>query len=274
MPKSKASRKRSARGQIDAASAQKRARHRGGKSAAGNWLYGHHAVTAALDNPARVVLRVAATDQAATKLKGHLGDVPLTLSERGDIERIVGEGAVHQGVAAEVEPLPERHLGDILATTDGLARVTLLALDQASDPRNVGAVLRSAAAFGAVALIQQDRHAPPASAVMAKAASGGLERVALVSVTNLARALAELKAAGFWIVGLDGAAPEALGETRLPEKCCLVLGAEGGGLRRLTREACDLAVRIPINQSAESLNLSNAAAVVLYEMSRQGSGGN
>lgn len=269
MPKPNAPKNRSA---TDAGS-RKRARNRGSKSTAGRWLYGHHAVAAALDNPNRTVRRVVATEQAAAKLADRLGDVALSAAGRGEIGRLVGDDAVHQGVAAEVDPLPDRHLENIISATDGQDRATVLALDQASDPRNIGAVLRSAAAFGAAALIQQDRHAPPVTPAMAKAASGGLERVALVNVTNLARALAELKAAGFWIVGLDGAAEETLGEMNLPEKCCLVLGAEGGGLRRLTREACDLAVRIPIAQSADSLNLSNAAAVALYEISRQGSGG-
>jgi 23S rRNA (guanosine2251-2'-O)-methyltransferase len=233
------------------------------------WIYGHHAVAAALANPARDIVRVLATTSAAEKIADNTSGWPITITTREDIESHIGSEAVHQGIAAEVKPLPPRSIEDIAEEAGNSAQMVVIALDQASDPRNIGAVLRSAAAFGVAALIQQDRNAPPVTGALAKAASGGIEKVALVSVTNIVRALETLKKAGFWVVGLDGTAPQTLDEADLPEKCCLVLGSEGGGLRRLTSEACDLAVRIPIHQSAESLNLSNAAAIAMYELGKR-----
>jgi len=226
-------------------------------------------VIAALRNPDRVVRHVLATENVAEKLEESAGKGGLTVVGREDIERNLEPGAVHQGVAAQVEPLPSKAVEDIISQTANNKQVTVIALDQASDPRNVGAILRSAAAFGAVALLQQDRHAPPVTGAMAKAASGGLEHVTMVYVPNIVRALRQLKESEFWIVGLDGLADTVLGTSALPDRCCLVLGAEGSGLRRLTREECDLAVKIPIHKAVDSLNLSNAAAVALYELNRR-----
>jgi 23S rRNA (guanosine2251-2'-O)-methyltransferase len=227
-------------------------------------FWGKHAVSAALDNPKRKVLRAWATREAAAYLQ-FPPDVPVTLSEAPDMGRLVPHDAPHQGVVIEVEPLDEIWLDDVVQ--DASERAVLLALDQVTDPHNVGAILRSAAAFGAVGIVTQDRHSPPESGVVAKAASGALERVAWVRVVNLARALEEIGEAGFWRIGLAGDAEMDLREALGSPRVALVLGAEGTGLRPNTREHCDALARLPISDSIESLNVSNAAAVALYAAS-------
>lgn len=233
------------------------------------WLFGLHAVAAALANPGRRCHRLLATRQG----EEGLGDAPAAhgirpqIVDRREIERLLPAGAVHQGVALLADPPPAPDLEDVLAGTE--ERATLIILDQATDPRNVGAVLRTAAAFDAAAAIMPERHAPGSTGVLAKAASGALEIVPLVRVTNLARALERIKAAGFWCLGLDGTGPSSLAEADLSGRIALVLGAEGTGLRRLTREHCDIVVRIPISGRVESLNLATAAAIALYEVARR-----
>jgi 23S rRNA (guanosine2251-2'-O)-methyltransferase len=177
----------------------------------------------------------------------------------------VPHDAPHQGIVIEVEPLDEAWLDDILA--DAPDRAVLLVLDQVTDPHNVGAILRSAAAFGAIGIITQDRHSPPESGALAKAASGALERVPWVRVVNLARALEQIGEAGFWRIGLAGEAGADLKDALGPPRVALVLGAEGPGMRQNTREHCDAVARLPISDSIESLNVSNAAAVALYAAS-------
>jgi 23S rRNA (guanosine2251-2'-O)-methyltransferase len=224
-------------------------------------LWGRHAVAAALDNPDRKVVRAWATRDAATFLQ-FPKDLPVTLAEAPDLGRLVPHDAPHQGVVIEVEPLEDAWLAGLLG--DAPERAILLVLDQVTDPHNVGAILRSAAAFGAVGVVTQDRHAPPESGVVAKAASGALERVPWVRVVNLARALEEIGEAGFWRIALAGDAEMDLGEALGPQRVALVLGAEGAGLRHNTREHCDAVARLPITAAVESLNVSNAAAVALY----------
>ena len=242
----------------------------------GFWLHGVHPVLAALANPERRCLRLVATPEAAKSWAGKLD--PLLAARRGlgferleraALDRLLPPGAIHQGLALEVEPLAEPTIDEILRAAGAREDATLLVLDQVTDPHNVGAILRSASAFGALAVVLTERHAPGASATLAKAASGAAESVPLVRVTNLARALDEIKAAGLWCAGLDAEAPQTLAEARLDGRVALVLGAEGEGLRRLTRERCDLLVRIPMAPGAvASLNVSNAAAVALYELYR------
>ena len=227
-------------------------------------FWGKHAVAAALDNPERKVLRAWATRDVANFMQFPQG-VPLTLSEAPDLGRLVPHDAPHQGVVIEVEPLEDQWLDDALATEKD--RAVLLVLDQVTDPHNVGAILRSAAAFGAVGIVTQDRHSPPESGVVAKAASGALERVPWARVVNLARALEEIGDAGFWRIGLTGDADTELKDALGPPKVALVLGAEGPGLRPNTREHCDALARLPISDAIESLNVSNAAAVALYAAS-------
>ena len=223
-------------------------------------FWGRHAVAAALANPDRITHRLWATREAAAGL--DLGPaIPVTYADVADLGRMVPRDAPHQGLVAEVERLDDVLLADLLdGAEDGRP---LVVLDQVTDPHNVGAILRSAAAFGALGLVTQDRHAPPESGALAKAASGALETVAWVRVVNLARALEEIAAAGFWRIGLAGEAEATLAEALGPARVALVLGAEGEGLRQNTQAHCDALARLPIS-GIESLNVSNAAAIALY----------
>jgi 23S rRNA (guanosine2251-2'-O)-methyltransferase len=227
-------------------------------------FWGRHAVAAALDNPDRRVVRAWATRETAGFMQ-FPENVAVTFADVADLGRLVPHDAPHQGVVIEVEPLEDQWLGDMLAGAG--ERSQLLVLDQVTDPHNVGAILRSAAAFGALGIVTQDRHSPPESGALAKAASGALERVPWVRVVNLARALEEIAEAGFWRIGLAGDAETELKEALGPPRVALVLGAEGPGMRSNTREHCDAVARLPISDAVESLNVSNAAAVALYAAS-------
>ena len=227
-------------------------------------FWGRHAVAAALDNPQRKVLRAWTTREAADAMQ-FPKDVPVTLADVADLGRLIPNDAPHQGMVIEVEPLDEVWLDDLLVSAP--ERAVLLVLDQVTDPHNVGAILRSAAAFGAIGLVSQDRHSPPEGGVIAKAASGALERVAWARVVNLARALDDIASAGFWRIGLAGDAETDLKDALGPARVALVLGAEGPGLRHNTREHCDALARLPIGDAVQSLNVSNAAAVALYAAS-------
>jgi len=224
-------------------------------------LWGRHAVAAALANPERNIVRISVTREAADDYDIDPA-IPVTFADAADLGRLVPRDAPHQGIVAEVERLPDIWLGDLL---DGAAEGRpLLILDQVTDPHNVGAILRSAAAFNALGLVTQDRHAPPESGALAKAASGALETVPWVRVVNLSRALDEIAEAGFWRVGLTGEAEMTLQEALGPARVALVLGAEGEGMRHNTQAHCDALARLPISDRVESLNVSNAAAIALY----------
>src|SRR3569833_1146521 len=227
-------------------------------------FWGKHAVSAALDNPNRKVLRAWTTRETAQFMQ-FPQDVQVTIAEAPDLGRGVPSDAPHQGVVIEVEPLEDAWLDELL--TEPPERAVLLVLDQVTDPHNMGAILRSAAAFGASGIVTQDRHSPPESGVVAKAASGALERMPWARVVNLARALEEIGAAGFWRIGLAGDAETDLKDALGSPRMLLVLGAEGAGLRLNTREHCDSLARLPISDAVESLNVSNAAAVALYAAS-------
>ena len=224
-------------------------------------FWGRHAVAAALANPAREIVRIWATREAAASFE--IGNsIPVTFADAADLGRLVSRDAPHQGIVAEVERLPDLLLADLL--DDAQDGRPLLVLDHVTDPHNVGAILRSAAAFDALGLVTQDRHAPPESGALAKAASGALETVPWVRVVNLARALDDMAAAGFWRIGLAGEAETLLAEAFGPPRVALVLGAEGEGLRQNVEAHCDALARLPIGDRIESLNVSNAAAVALY----------
>ena len=195
-------------------------------------------------------------------------DLPVTLADVADLGRLVPNDAPHQGVVIEAEPLDEVWLDDLFQGVG--ERAILLVLDQVTDPHNVGAILRSAAAFGAIGIVTQDRHSPPESGALARAASGTLERMPWARVVNLARALEEIAEAGFWRIGLAADADTELKNALGPQRVALVLGAEGPGLRPNTREHCDALARLPITDAVESLNVSNAATVALYAASSHG----
>ena len=226
-------------------------------------FWGRHAVTAALANPERVVRKLWATREALASLDIP-PVIPITFAEVTDLARLVPSDAPHQGLVAEVDPLEDIWLGDLLEQGADDQR-PLLVLDQVTDPHNVGAILRSAAAFDALGIITQDRHAPPESGTVARAASGALELVPWVRVVNLSRALDEIAEAQYWRIGLTGEASIPLNEAITGSgRTCLVLGAEGEGMRRNTEEHCDVLARLPISPNIESLNVSNAAAIALY----------
>jgi 23S rRNA (guanosine2251-2'-O)-methyltransferase len=226
-------------------------------------FWGRHAVAAALANDERQIHRVWVTREAAAQYDIPK-EIPVTFADAADLGRLVPKDAPHQGIVAEVERLDDLLLADLLDRAED--HKPLLVLDQVTDPHNVGAILRSAAAFGALGIVTQDRHAPPESGALAKAASGALETTPWVRVVNLARALDDMAAAGFWRIGLTGGAGMTLAEALGPARVALVLGAEGEGMRHNTEAHCDALARLPIG-GIESLNVSNAAAVALYAAS-------
>lgn len=254
------------------------------------WLFGAHPIMAAAANPRRSCRRLLLSAEAATRFGPRLRAVldgrsgagaerwpGIDTAGRDEIAHLLPPDAVHQGLAALVEPLDQPDLADILdaarartapgaAPESAAARPVLVVLDQVTDPHNVGAILRSAAAFGAGAVIAPKRHAAPETGTLTKAASGAFDAIPYLRVANLVRALAEIKAAGFWTLGLAGDAERTLAEADPGGPIALVVGAEGPGLRRLTREACDLLARLPTRPPIEALNVSNAAAVALYEL--------
>ncbi|TVR84946.1 MAG: 23S rRNA (guanosine(2251)-2'-O)-methyltransferase RlmB [Rhodospirillales bacterium] len=242
------------------------------------WLFGTHAVASAVANPNRTCRRLVATAAAVDTLSALMAAAPvprprIDVVEPRELEALLPPGAVHQGLAAQAVPLSQPDLESLLHRLGPDAPCRLVVLDQASDPRNIGAVLRSAAAFGAAATIAQDRHAPAETGTLAKAASGALEVVPMVAVTNVARALDRLKLSGFWCLGLAAEADRPLSDLEPLPRVALVIGAEGPGLRRLVRDRCDVLVHIPIRTGpsglgVDSLNLSVAAAVALYELAR------
>src|SRR3954469_17187762 len=227
-------------------------------------LYGWHTVAAALNNPKRTIRKIIATENAAHRLatEGLALPAPPEIVRPDAIAARLSPDAVHQGLLVEADPLPPLDVEDI-------AGGTVLVLDQITDPHNVGAILRSAAAFAVSAVVTTARHSPEATGVLAKSASGALDLVPIVTVQNLARALTDLKERGFLTVGLDSEGETDLSQAPLREPLALVLGAEGRGLRQLTRQTCDVRARLDLPGAIKSLNVSNAAAVALYAAARQ-----
>ncbi len=230
-----------------------------------DWLWGVHAVEAALSNPARPSpRRLLATEDRARTLSRRFPNLRVETVEAHEIGRQLPQGAVHQGLALKIDPPEPLSIEEIGAPADGV----LVMLDQLTDPQNVGAIFRSAAAFGARGVILQDRHAPALSGALAKAAVGAVDRLPYASVVNLSRALERLSELGWRVVGLDGASDIPLDAALDGSPTVLVMGSEGEGLRRLVAEHCDVLARIPMPGGFESLNVSNAAAIALYEAAR------
>jgi 23S rRNA (guanosine2251-2'-O)-methyltransferase len=231
------------------------------------WLYGQHAVAAALGNPARRLRRLMLTEEAeAALVQRRVPPWPLQPErvERGRLDQLLGRDIAHQGVALLADPLASPSLQHALDRAG-----PIVVLDQVTDPRNVGAILRAAASFGAAAVITQDRNAPEETGALAKAASGALETMPLLRAVNIARTLIALKAANLWVVGLDAGGGTLAGPALAGRRVALVLGAEGSGLRRLTRETCDEILGFAMQGAVGSLNVSAAAAVALYELTRR-----
>jgi 23S rRNA (guanosine2251-2'-O)-methyltransferase len=223
-------------------------------------LYGIHTVSEALNNPKRKFVQLLATKNAAARLAEEISKRGLTVEETNPkaLDRLTGPDSVHQGVVLRAKSLNQPRLDQI--PREGI----VVMLDQVTDPHNVGAVMRSALAFGADAIITTRRHAPAETGVLAKAASGALDRLAVVEVQNLARALEELRGIGFTLIGLDSEAEAAIEDAMAGDRVALVLGAEGKGLRRLTRDTCDAVARLSMPGPLASLNVSNAAVLALY----------
>ena len=231
-------------------------------------LYGRHPVTLALENPKRKIKELFLVKTAVENFKIP-NNIPVHWRSKDELDILVGKDAVHQGFVARCSPLQNNTIEDLINETIHQKQALVVILDQVTDPHNIGAILRSSAAFNASAVIVPESGTPMETGVLAKSASGALELVPYVRVSNLSRAMELLKKNGFWCIGLDGYASHTIYETKLPSKCVVVMGSEGSGLRRLTAQNCDDTVKLPMNPSVESLNVSNACAITLYEWNRQ-----
>lgn len=231
-------------------------------------LWGRHAVEAALKNPERQHRKLWATREGVASLDGELpADFPVEYADVQDLARLVAKDAPHQGLVLECAALEDRFLDEVL---DGDPARPIIVLDQVTDPHNVGAIMRSAVAFNAAALVTQDRHAPPEGGVIAKSASGALETLPWIRVVNLARAMEEMAEAGYWRIGLTGHTETSFGDALPAGPVAIILGAEGEGMRQNIETHCDALARLPISNEIESLNVSNAAAIALYAVATRG----
>lgn len=232
------------------------------------WIYGTHAVIAALQNPQRKCHRLCVADNPASYQNDK--NIKIEQVDHRFFKSLFGDQAVHQGIALEVDPLPSVDLYDLLDTIKGESPVLLAMLDQITDPHNVGAILRSAAAFGVKALIVPEHSTPSlTSPVLAKAASGAVEHIPMIETVNLSHLMEALKKEDFWIIGLDEGGQKTIDQEDLKGRYVLVIGAEGKGMRRLVTESCDLLVKLPTASDFTTLNASNAAAIAFYEFYRQ-----
>lgn len=236
-------------------------------------LYGRHPVMAAVCNRRRKINKILCTKENFEEirnacLKNDLSPGIVNMVDKKEIDRILPREAVHQGLAAYCQELEEYTLDEICIIANELPRCHVLILDQVTDPQNIGAIIRSCVAFDTLALILQDKNAPLETGAMAKASAGTIEHLRICRVTNLSRAINQLKDAGFWTIGMDGYAQNYIDSIDKSGKIAIVMGSEGKGMRRLVEEACDSTVKLPISEKVESLNVSTAAAIALYEINK------
>ena len=231
-------------------------------------IFGTHAVQAAWKNPARFVHTLYITEDALADFdRASPAKRPApTVIPRDELDRALPPGTVHQGIALSCQPLEESSIDDLIREGEQKDKSLILILDQVTDPHNIGAILRSACAFGADGMVLQRKHAPDVTGVMAKIACGALEFVPMAYETNLSRSIETLQEAGYFVIGLDEHGEKTIAQLPPYDKCALVLGAEGPGLRRLIKENCDTLARLPMKGEMPSINVSNAAAVALYEL--------
>ncbi|MBR4106002.1 MAG: 23S rRNA (guanosine(2251)-2'-O)-methyltransferase RlmB [Alphaproteobacteria bacterium] len=231
-------------------------------------VYGRHAVLAALANPKRKIEKILCTKENAAEIT-KVSKISPRIVDRKEIDKLLGNDAVHQGFALFCSRLEDITLDELIDLAEAKKDCHVLILDQVTDPQNIGAIIRSAVAFDTLALIVQDKNSPLESGAMDKAAAGMIEYLPIVRATNLSRAIELLKDAGFWIVGMDGYAKTTVAELKKGGKTAIVMGSEGKGMRRLVEEGCDIAVRLPISEKTESLNVATAAAIALYEVNKK-----
>ncbi len=236
-------------------------------------LYGRHPVISAIANQQRLINTIFCTKENCEELKKTCLQAQrdtniIKIIDKKEIEQLLPRDSVHQGFAAKVQPLPEYSIEEICDLAQNQNDCHILILDQVTDPQNIGAIIRSCVAFNTLALIVQDKNSPAESGTMAKASAGMIEYLPICRVTNLSRAIEQLKQVGFWTIGMDGYATSTIGEIKKGGKNAIIMGSEGKGMRRLVEESCDITVRLPISPKVESLNVSTAAAIVLYEISK------
>lgn len=231
-------------------------------------LYGRHAVLSAIVNPNRKLIKLLCTKENADEIR-RLNIIQPQIVDRKEIDKLLPADAVHQGFALFCSRLPDYTLDEIIDFASGKDNCHVLILDQVTDPQNIGAIIRSAVAFNTLALIMQDKNSPLESGAMAKASAGMIEHLPIVRTTNLSRAIEQLKAAGFWTIGMDGYAKTTVSELKKGGKNAIIMGSEGKGMRRLVEENCDITVRLPMNEKVESLNVATAASIMLYEINKK-----
>ena len=236
-------------------------------------LYGRHPVLAAINNVNRKINKIFCTKENAEEIKKALSqskrNISVSIVDRKELDKMLPRDAVHQGFALLCQELEDYTLDEICRLAEEKQNCHILILDQVTDPQNIGAIIRSCVAFDTLALVLQDKNSPTETGTMAKASAGMIEQLPICRVTNLSRAMAQLKDSGFWIIGMDGYAKTYIDSVNKNGKIAIVMGSEGKGMRRLVEESCDTTVKLPIAPTVESLNVSTAAAIALYEINKK-----